>query len=511
MAYKKDDIVELDITDLGTGGEGIGRADGYTVFVKDALIGDRVEAKIIKAKKNYGYGRLTKIINPSNNRIEPRCSVARQCGGCQIQQMSYKAQLDFKRELVKGNLERIGGFTGDNSLKVLPVIGMDSPFNYRNKAQYPVGTNKNGEIIMGFYAGRTHSIIDNIDCSIGASENVFILQNIKTWMEENNIPAYDENNHTGLVRHVLIRTGFTTGQIMVCLVINADGIKSDLSKKLVDKLLAIDFTGIKTQAGIRYNENLAKRNAVANQVDNDLKIRDIVEFDGKAKISSIMINVNKKDTNVILGEKSKTLYGNDYIIDYIDDIKFQISPLSFFQVNPIQTEVLYGKALEFADLSGGETVWDMYCGIGTISLFLAKKAKEVYGVEIVPQAIEDAKNNAKINNICNANFYVGRAEEVVPDFYNNDSSADKLQDAKHPDVVVVDPPRKGCDEVLLNTLIKMAPNRLVYVSCDSATLARDLKKLSENGFKIEKVQPVDMFPHTVHVETVCLMSRVKEK
>lgn len=493
MSYNKGDIVKLKITDLGTSGEGIGRVDGYTVFVKDALIGDEIEAMIIKAKKNYGYGRLMNIIKASEYRIEAKCSVARQCGGCQIQQMNYEAQLLFKRSLVEGNLERIGGFTGDSKLEVLPVIGMESEFNYRNKAQYPVGLNKEGKIVMGFYAGRTHSIIDNQDCFIGAKENVYILQKVKEWMEENAIPAYDETKHKGLVRHVLIRTGFTTGQIMVCLVINGNGLKAEQADKLNEKLLSIDFSKFTTSAASRFND------LESEELKKDL----LAKGDGVARITSIMLNLNKKDTNVILGEECKTLYGSSYIEDFIADIKFQISPLSFFQVNPIQTKKLYSKALEFAGLSGGEVVWDMYCGIGTISLFLAKKAKEVYGVEIVPQAIEDAKNNAKINAITNSNFMVGKAEEVVPEIYGKDGDAS----AKHPDVVVVDPPRKGCDEALLNTLVLMAPERIVYVSCDSATLSRDLKFLCEKGFKVEKVQPVDMFPHTVHVENVVLLLR----
>lgn len=465
MGFNKNDTVRLIITDIGTNGEGIGRVDGYTLFIKDAIIGDEVEAKIIKAKKNYGYAKLMNIITPSKDRIEPVCPVARQCGGCQIQEMDYQAQLRFKQELVKNNIERIGHIS---DYQMMPVIGMDEPFHYRNKAQYPVGMDKDGNIVMGFFAGRTHHIIDNTDCALGAKINSRILGIIKEYMQDNKIKPYDEDKHAGTVRHILIRNGYHTDQIMVCLVINAESIKN--------------------------SDDLVKR------------LKDI---DG---MTSIMININRNKTNVILGDTCKTLWGKSYIEDYICDIRYQISPLSFYQVNPKQTEKLYSKALEYAGLTGNETVWDLYCGIGTISLFMAAKARKVYGVEIVPQAIEDAKNNARLNNIDNAEFFVGKAEEVVPAFYeelsrkaaNGDEEANR---GIHPDVVVVDPPRKGCEETLLETVVKMSPKRMVYVSCDSATLARDLKFMEEHGYKVEKVQAVDQFGNTVHVETVCLLGR----
>ena len=465
MGFNKNDTVRLIITDIGTNGEGIGRVDGYTLFIKDAIIGDEVEAKIIKAKKNYGYARLMNIITPSKDRIEPVCPVARQCGGCQIQEMDYQAQLRFKQELVKNNIERIGHIS---DYQMMPVIGMDEPFHYRNKAQYPVGMDKDGNIVMGFFAGRTHHIIDNTDCALGAKINSRILGIIKEYMQDNKIKPYDEDKHAGTVRHILIRNGYHTDQIMVCLVINAESIKN--------------------------SDDLVKR------------LKDI---DG---MTSIMININRNKTNVILGDTCKTLWGKSYIEDYICDIRYQISPLSFYQVNPKQTEKLYSKALEYAGLTGNETVWDLYCGIGTISLFMAAKARKVYGVEIVPQAIEDAKNNARLNNIDNAEFFVGKAEEIVPAFYEELSrkAANGDEEAKrgiHPDVVVVDPPRKGCEETLLETVVKMSPKRMVYVSCDSATLARDLKFMEEHGYKVEKVQAVDQFGNTVHVETVCLLGR----
>ena len=477
MSYSKNDCVELTIEDIGVSGEGIGKVDGYTLFVKDTVIGDVVRVKIMKAKKNYGYARLMDIIKPSKDRVEPACPIARQCGGCQIQAMNYNAQLKYKQKLVKDNLLRIGGLTEGADYEMCEILGMDTPFRYRNKAQYPVGEDKDGNIVMGFYAGHTHSIIacPDDDCMLGHSDNTFILNAVKEWMKEYRVRAYNENIHKGTVRHVLIRTGYHTDEVMVCLV----------TKKMLRKEAA------------------------------DGLVKAIQKL--KLNVASLVVNINKEDTNVILGKECITLYGRPYIEDYIGDIKFQISPLSFYQVNPKQTEVLYNKALEFARLKGNESVWDMYCGIGTISLFLAKKAGKVYGVEIVPQAIEDAKNNAKINNIDNAEFFVGKAEEVVPAFYkkqtgvqsDNDSTDSKEYDMTRPDVVVVDPPRKGCDKKLLDTIVSMTPDRIVYVSCDSATLARDLKLLVEYGYKVEKVQPVDQFGNTVHVETVVLLSHKK--
>ena len=461
MALEKNDIVRLTISDIGTDGEGIGKVDGYTLFVKDAVIGDTITARVIKLKKNYGYGRLMEVIEPSKDRVEPVCPVARQCGGCQIQQMSYDAQLDFKRKLVEGNLRRIGGFPDIN---VLPVIGMDEPYHYRNKAQYPVGRDKDGNVVIGFYAGRTHCIIDNQDCAIGARENVKILTAIRDYINENKVSVYDENTGKGAVRHILIRKGFHTGQVMVCIVVNGESLPHE------DKLVA-KLTGL-----------------------------ELWENEG-GNIYSVMININRENTNVILGDRCRTLWGKDYIEDSINGITFQISPLSFYQVNPVQTEKLYGKALEFAGLTGNEAVWDMYCGIGTISLIMATRAKKVYGVEIVPAAIENAKNNARINGLDNAEFYVGKSEEIAPEL---------AEQGAVPDVIVVDPPRKGCDEALLDTIVKMQPERVVYVSCDSATLARDLKYLAARGYEVKTVQPVDQFCHTVHCETVVKLSLKKD-
>ena len=467
---QKNELVKVKIEDIGVGGEGIGKVDGYTLFIKDAIIGDVVEAKVMKAKKNYGYARLMNVLTPSEDRVEEVvCPMARKCGGCQIQEMKYPAQLAFKESKVRGNLERIGEVPGELLDQIMhPVVGMDEegmqPFRYRNKAQFPIGTDKDGRVTAGFYAGRTHSIIGNTDCVLGVEVNEEILNCILDFMEEFEIPAYDEVKHKGLVRHVLLRYGFKTDEIMVCLVINGKTIPH-----------CHDLVG---------------------------RLRQI------PGMTSITLSSNTAKTNVIMGDTIRLLWGQEFITDYIGEIKYQISPLSFYQVNPAQTEKLYGLALDYASLTGNETVWDLYCGIGTISLFLAKKAKQVYGVEIIPQAIDDAKNNAKINNITNAEFYVGKAEEVLPEYYKEYEKTHNGETA-HADVIVVDPPRKGCEESLLQTIVDMQPEKVVYVSCDSATLARDVKFLRAKGYELKDVTPVDQFPHTVHVETVVLLSHKK--
>lgn len=469
---QKNELVKVKIEDIGVGGEGIGKVDGYTLFIKDAIIGDVVEAKVMKAKKNYGYARLMNVLTPSKDRVEEVvCPMARKCGGCQIQEMKYPAQLAFKESKVRGNLERIGEVPGELLDQIMhPVVGMDEegmqPFRYRNKAQFPIGTDKDGRVTAGFYAGRTHSIIGNTDCVLGVEVNEEILNCILDFMEEFEIPAYDEVKHKGLVRHVLLRYGFKTDEIMVCLVINGKTIPH-----------CHDLVG---------------------------RLRQI------PGMTSITLSSNTAKTNVIMGDTIRLLWGQEFITDYIGEIKYQISPLSFYQVNPVQTEKLYGLALDYAGLTGNETVWDLYCGIGTISLFLAKKAKQVYGVEIVPQAIDDARNNAKINDITNAEFYVGKAEEVLPEYYKEYEKTHNGETA-HADVIVVDPPRKGCEESLLQTIVDMQPEKVVYVSCDSATLARDVKFLRAKGYELKDVTPVDQFPHTVHVETVCLLSKLNAK
>lgn len=477
MAYEKNDMVTVTIEDVGMEGEGIGKIDGFPLFIKDAVVGDTVEAKIIKSKKNYAYARVEKVVTPSPFRVEPPCKSHRQCGGCQIQALSYDRQLAFKQDKVRNNLLRIGGFSEAEVDRVMePVVGMENPLRYRNKAQYPFGTDRQGNPITGFYAGRTHSIIPNTECYLGREENREILQVILDYMKEYHVNAYDEETGKGLIRHALIRTGFYTREIMVCLVINYKG-KQESYLPRQDKLL----------------EKLALIKGM----------------------TSVSVSINTERTNVIMGKEIHTIWGSDTITDKIrvrdtgkvdmpytgEELTFSISPLSFYQVNPMQTEKLYSLALEYAGLTGKESVWDLYCGIGTISLFMALRAKEVYGVEIIPQAIDDARQNAVRNHISNAEFFVGKAEEVLPAAYEKEES--------HPDVIVVDPPRKGCDEKCLDTMLKMAPSRIVYVSCDSATLARDLKLLCAGGYRLERVCPVDQFAHTVHVETVVLLSQRK--
>lgn len=447
---QKNKKYEITITDLGSNGEGIGKIDQFAIFVEGVLPGEKVEICIVKVKKSFAYGKLLEIKEASPDRVIPMCCYAKQCGGCQIQHISYEGQLIYKTKKVKDSLERIGGLKNST---VLPAIGMKQPWQYRNKAQYPVGE-INGLLQIGFFAQRSHKIVDINTCCIQHNLNDEILKIVREYIEKYNIKPYREETHTGILRHVLVKTGFETGEIMVCFIINGD--KLPYSEYVIEKLKKIQG------------------------------------------MTSIVLNQNKAKTNVILGNKTITIWGSDFITDYIGKVKFKISPLSFFQVNPEQTKVLYQKVLEFADLKGEETVIDLYCGIGTISLLLAQKAKTVYGVEIVPEAVEDAKENAVLNNIKNVTFEAGAVEEMIPRLYS-------LEKQKA-DVVVVDPPRKGCERSVLDTIIAMKPQKLIYVSCDPATLARDLSILSENGFQVEVVQPVDLFPMTVHVETVVSLS-----
>ena len=502
MDFQKNQLLTTEIIDISTEGEGIGKVNGYPFFIKDTIIGDQVESRAIKLKKNYGYGRLEKVITPSPFRVTPSCCFHRQCGGCQIQAMSYEQQLAFKHNKVRNNLLRIGGFGPEELDRIMePIVGMEEPFRYRNKAQYPIGRDKEGNPVAGFYAGRTHSIIANTECLLGVDENRTILEAILQYMKEYRISAYEEASGKGLVRHVLIRKGFTSGEIMVCLVINPEHMEG------------------------RIREKNSKREWLPHQKE---LIERLAAIRG---MTSISVSINCEKTNVIMGTEIHTLWGKERITDTIfvrdvdncfartgDGIAFSISPLSFYQVNPVQTEKLYSLALSYAGLSGKESVWDLYCGIGTISLFLSGKSSKVYGVEVVPQAIEDAKQNAANNGITNAEFFVGKAEEVLPEFYgrkdavsHSAGSAEQGREGMlHPDVIVVDPPRKGCDEMCLDTMLKMAPDRIVYVSCDSATLARDLRILCDGGYELKRIRPVDMFPQTVHVETVCLLSKLHE-
>lgn len=483
MSYEKNQILNVEIVDITSEGEGIGKVDGYPFFVKDAVIGDKAEIRITRVKKNYAYARLEKVITPSPFRVKPECVFHKQCGGCQIQAMGYEQQLKFKQSKVRNNLIRIGGFKPELiDERMDPIVGMEEPFHYRNKAQYPIGVNKEGKPVAGFYAGRTHDIIANTQCALGVEENKEILEAILSYMEQYGVSAYDEATGNGLLRHALIRKGFDSGEIMVCLVINFKAGKS----------------GKNGNAGSHRQEYLPKQEKL---------LEALSKIPGMASIS---VSINTEKTNVIMGKEIHTIWGKDTIEDtiYVRDVEkdfasagrgitFAISPLSFYQVNPVQTEKLYSLALSYAGLTGKETVWDLYCGIGTISLFLAADARKVYGVEIVPQAIEDARKNAEHNGIDNAEFFVGKAEEVLPKKYEKEGI--------FADVIVVDPPRKGCDEACLDTMLKMKPERIVYVSCDSATLARDLKVLCDGGYEIKKIRAVDMFPMTVHVESVILM------
>lgn len=470
--YQKNELLTVEITDIGNDGEGIGRCDGYTLFVKDAVVGDIVEARITKPKKNYAYARAEKIVKSSPFRTQAPCPVYKRCGGCQIQALSYAKQLEYKQNKVRNHFIRIGGFEESLIDRVTePIVGMPEPYRYRNKAQYPFGTDRSGKTITGFYAGRTHTIIPGTDCLLGAEGNSRILACVLAYMEENEVPAYDERTGKGLIRHVLIRTGFATGEIMVCVVINGRSLPN--AGRLVKKLRGI------------------------------------------ADMTSISYCVNMEKTNVIMGTEAVTIWGTPYITDRLrtyrpglreldgHEVTFRISPLSFYQVNPGQTEKLYSLALEYAGLTGKETVWDLYCGIGTISLFLAGYAGQVFGVEAVPQAVADARENARRNGITNAEFFLGRAEDVLPKLY---AEADSEKMA-HPDVIVVDPPRKGCDEACLRTMLAMRPSRIVYVSCDSATLARDVRFLADGGYELKRIRPVDQFAQTVHVESVVLISR----
>ncbi len=451
--FSKNQIITLTIGDITDTGEGIGHADGITVFVNRAIPGDVCSVRILKAKKTYAIGKVEELLEAALSRIEPECPQAARCGGCQLSYMSYEEQLRLKQKKVQDCIRRIGGFT---DFKVSPIIGMDEPRAYRNKGQFPVGRGTDGKAVIGFYAGRTHRIVPTDSCMMLWPGHEAILTAVRSWMEENGAAPYEEETGKGLVRHILMRKGFATGEIAVCLVIN----------------------GEKIPAG----EKLWKK---------------LSEIPGVVGLS---LNVNRANTNVILGDRLIPLFGNPCITDRIGDVSFEISPMSFYQVNPVQTKVLYDTALAFAGLTGSETVWDLYCGIGTISLFLAKAAKQVFGIEIVPEAIENAKKNAAANAITNAKFFVGAAEEAFPKLVSK-------SDRYRADVIVVDPPRKGCDGRLLETMLSMAPSRIVYVSCDPATLARDLKILCEGGYRLVHVQPVDQFPGSVHVENCCLLER----
>ncbi|WP_283691752.1 23S rRNA (uracil(1939)-C(5))-methyltransferase RlmD [Clostridium perfringens] len=440
----------FDIISQGYEGEGIAKIDNkYPIFIEGALKGEKVKVRIVKVNKNFAYGKLMEVLEASEERVNPPCAIYKRCGGCKLQHASYKAQLDFKWDRVKDCVSKIGKL--DPSIVKYP-LGMENPWRYRNKVQLPIGL-INGEVKIGFFAPRSHDIIDMESCLIQDEIGDKVVKLTREWIEKFNIRPYNvdgEYDEKGIVRHIMIRRGFTTNEVMVVLVTNGE--KLPHKEEFVD-LMVKNIPGIK----------------------------------------SVIQNINSKKTNVILGLESKTLWGEDTISDYIGDFRFNISPLSFFQVNPIQTEVLYGKALEYANLTGNEEVFDAYCGTGTITLFLSQKAKKVYGVEIIPQAIDNAWINAKENKVENVEFFVGESEVVIPDLINKGVKAD---------VVVVDPPRKGCDKKLLDAITNIDAKKIVYVSCDPSTLGRDLAILEENGYKTLEVQPVDMFPNTSHVENV---------
>ena len=442
----------MDIVDIGQGGVGVGKYEGFTVFVEGGLLQDKVKVKISKSKKNYAVGDIVEIIEKSPFRVDRICSdELKDCGGCQIQELNYNKQLELKTNEVKQVVARIGKL---ENVDIHETMGMENPCRYRNKAQFPI-QNINGEPAIGFYKKKSHDVIPTDMCVIQHDINDKIIKIIKTYIQAYNISIYNENTHTGVLRHLVTKVGFTTNEVMVVLVANGT--------------------------------NLPHLNELASILEENIP-----------GFKTLVLNVNKAKTNVILGKENKVIYGNGKINDYIGDLVFEISPLSFFQVNPIQTEVLYNKALEYAELKENDTVFDIYCGIGTISLFLAQKATKVYGIEIVEDAIKDAKINAKLNNLNNVEFYVGKAEEVVPKMYSEGKTAN---------VVMVDPPRKGCDEKVLDTIVSMQPDRVVYVSCNPSTLARDLAYLDERGYKCVEIQPVDMFPHTMHVECVAKIKR----
>ncbi len=445
----KNDVIDVTFEDLTHEGAGVAKVDGFPLFVPNGLPGEDAKIKIVKVKKGYGYGRILEFYKKSPDRVEPACPIYKQCGGCQLQHLSYKAQLKFKQKQVKEVLTRIGHL---ENITVHPVLGMTDPWKYRNKSQVPVGEIEGG-LVAGFFQQRSHTIINMEECLIQVEENDRIVQGVKRIAEKYGMRAYNEEAHSGTLRHIVTRYGRKTKDVMVVLI-------------------------------TRTEEFQHKDNIIA----------DIQK--AFPQVKSIIQNINSKRTNVIFGDKTKVLWGEEYLFDSIGDIQFAISARSFYQVNPEQTKVLYDKALEYAQLTGEETVIDAYCGIGTISLFLAQKAKKVYGVEIVPEAIEDANRNAKLNGMTNVEFEVGKSEEIIPAWHQQGINAD---------VIVVDPPRKGCDTELLDTIIKMKPKRVVYVSCNPGTLARDLRILEDGGYKTIEVQPVDMFPHTNHIENVAVL------
>lgn len=437
MLNKNEEYI-VDIVDQGIDGEGIARINGFTVFIDGAIKGEKVKVAVIKVLSSFGYARLLEILKKSESRVDSDCSAFKRCGGCSLRHIKYEKTLEIKTDMVKNCLIKALGFEP----KVNQCIGMNNPMNYRNKLQYPVGINKDGKPVMGVYAKRTHEIVETSNCLIQDEESSKIANDILSLMQKYEIEPYNEAQRSGTVRHIIIRKGKKTNEIMVNIVTNTNEMKNstNLTKELKEK-----YKNIKT----------------------------------------IVQNINSKNTNVILGDTTRVLYGSGYIEDYLGDFKFKISPLSFYQVNPTQTEVLYNKAVEYAKLSGGETIFDLYCGIGTIGIFASKKVKKIYGIEVIPQAIENAKENANLNNAENCEFFAGEVEKILPELVQRCEA----------DVVFIDPPRKGCDKKVLDTLLEVKPKKIVYISCNPATLARDIAVLQEK-YELVEVQPVDMFPFT---------------
>lgn len=445
MIQKNEEYI-VDIIDNGFQGEGIAKIDGMTVFIPNCIKGEQVKVKILKVTSSVAYGKIVEIIKKSEHRTNTDCSTFSRCGGCNLRHINYNYTLEIKKNAVESTLRKALG----REVKISNVLKMDNPYNYRNKLQYPVGTDNNGNPVMGVYAERTHQIIQTKECGIQDKLSQQVANDIFEFIVKNNIKVYDEKTLKGSIRHIVIRIGKKTNQIMVTLVTNTP--KFDKEKELVEYITS------------KYQE-----------------------------IKTIVKNINSKNTNVILGQQNEILYGDGYIYDYLGDFKFKISPMSFYQVNPIQTEKLYSKAVEYAELTGNETVFDLYCGIGTIGIFASPKVKNLYGIETIPEAIEDAKQNAKLNNLSNSEFFVGDVEKTLPEFIRTRNIM--------ADVVFVDPPRKGCDKTALETLMQIKPKRIVYVSCNPATLARDLKILDE-VYELKEVSICDMFPFTHHIESI---------
>lgn len=545
-SLQKNDLIRLEITDLTEEGQGVGKKDGLVFFVKDSVMGDKVEARILKAKKNYAYAKVEKLLEASPYRITPLCPVAGKCGGCQLQHLSYEKELAWKEDRIAQSLIRIAGLSPEEVERKKEGILGGVLSRYRNKAQYPVqsrkevrsggatsvsdwkvdgkwpGKNKieakekSSDLSMGFYGFHSHRIIETKDCLINSAENPLILECIKEWAKEYKISGYEEETGKGLLRHIFLRKGFSTGEILLCLVLNGKSLPhgKELWEKLQRLSLRVEEGGLQSEVDIPREMDAESRAELHCGVETQSEDDGHCGLNKKVqeKIVGLCININEARGNAILGRETLCLYGKDSIEDKIGELSFSISVPSFYQVNPAQTEKIYGKALEYAALTGEETVWDCYCGIGTISLFLAQKAKQVYGLEIVPEAIENAKKNAEKNGLLNTEFYVGAAEEVLPKWVEEQKRELSAKGADcgigdMVDVVSLDPPRKGCDEACLSAVLELSPKRIVYVSCDPGSLARDIKYLGEGGYALEKWVGIDNFPRTGHVETIALLQK----